>query len=371
MPFQLTTDLPAILGFEGEFGAEINSFVPFVHWLHLAGLMRGRRIRTYAGMKPFYFFLPHEQIEEMRQPRGFVHPTRRPTWMPTRDDHASLRTPFESFPDYRRHYRGRLFRSGRELLVIHNKFTPEWDGPPVNFLPLDLLAEMFAALQNRFQIIYLRPGLRGTPLGYSPDHQPDLAYGDLELLDDFPAVEAFDEIAEAVSGTMSHNEAKLRLYAEAEFHITVQGGNAHLLSLFSGGLAAIYHRAGQELRHSYASGHFAYAATPPPRWLICQDRDDLARCIPLFYDATMIDGQMMTPASHHPLLSELSPARLAQRIALPPAHGMIVPSEIDQRLVCGAFPQCHNFAEQHTVGADFGDARDPAVERDCRLVQHR
>lgn len=370
-PFRLIADLPAVLGFEGEFGAEINSFVPFIYWLHLAGLMRGRRIRTYAGMRPFYFFLPHEQIEEVRQARRFVHPAQRPGWMPTRDDHATVRTGFEVFPDYRRHYQGGLFRTGRELLVIHNKFTPEWEGAPVNFLPLDLLAEMFAALGERFQIVYLRPGLHGTPPGYSADHQPDLAYGDLALLDAFPSVKAFDDIAEAVAGSMSHNEAKLRLYAEAEFHITVQGGNAHLLSLFSGGLAAIYHRAGQELRHSYASGHFTYAATPHPCWLICQDREDLTCCIPLFRDAEMIDGHLLAPARHHPLLRKLSPARLVSRAGLAPADGMVVPPEIYQGLGRGALPQCHDLAEHHAVGADLGDARNPTVERDCGVGQHR
>ena len=322
-PFPLSAELPRVLDFEGEFGAEINSFVPFVNWLHLAGLMAGRRIRTYAGMAPFYYFLRRDQIEEAPRVRRFVPPDHRPPWLPTRDDHASVRTAFEIFPDYRAQYCGGLFRAGRELLVVHNKFTPEWDGPPVNHLPLDLLAEMFATLGERFQIVYLRPGLRGTPSGYSRDHQPDLAYGDLDVLERWPGVEVFDDIAEALSGTMPYNEAKLRLYAEAQFHVTAQGGNAHLLSLFSGGLNAIYHRAGQELRHAYARGHFAYAATPSPRWLICQDRDQLASVIPLFRETEMVDGQPHAPRRHHYLLRELSPARLAL------ADRMIVPPEID------------------------------------------
>ncbi len=364
-PFPLSADLPRVLGFEGEFGAEINSFVPFIHWLHHAELMRGRRIETYAGMRPFYFFLHPDQIEETRQARRFVHPERRPAWMPTRDDHASVRSAFELFPDYRAHYQGGLFRGGRELLIVHNKFTPEWDRPPVNFLPLDLLADIFAALSERFQIVYLRPGLRGTPPGYSRDHQPDLAYGDFELLGRSPSVEVFDDIAEALSGTMPYNEAKLRLYAEARFYITVQGGNAHLLSMFSGGLTAIYHRAGQELRHSYAHGHFSYAATPSPCWLICQNRNQLARCIPLLRDAEMIDGYPQVSPGHRTLLRELSPARLTS------TDRVVVPPEIDQPLMRGTLAQGHDLTEKHAVGADLGDARHPAIERDRRLVEHR
>jgi len=365
-PFALTADLPECLEFEGEFGAEVNSFIPFVHWLHLAGLMGGRRVRTYAGMGPFYFFLGQEQIEETSRPRRFVSPARRPGWLPTRDDHASVRTAFEAFPDYRGHYRGGLLgaAAGRELLVVHNKFTPEWDGPPVNFLPLDLLADIFGGLGKRFQIVYLRPGLRGTPPGYSADHQPDLAYGDAALLDRFPEVEAFDDIAEALSGTMSYNEAKLRLYAETRRHITVQGGNAHLLSLFSGGLVAIYHRAGQELRHAYARGHFAYAASPPPSWLICRDPGDLRQCLPLFASAEMVDGQAVAPATHADLMRALSPGSAA-------SHGVIVPPEIDQPLMDGALAHRHDLAEQHAVGADFGDLDDAAVERHGGFAEHR
>lgn len=365
-PFALTAELPECLEFEGEFGAEVNSFIPFVHWLHLAGLMGARRIRTYAGMRPFYFFLAPGQIVEAPRPRRFVPPAHRPEWLPTRDDHASVRTAFEAFPDYRGHYRGGLLGAagGAELLVVHNKFTPEWDGPPVNFLPLEVLADIFVTLGKRFQIVYIRPGLHGTPRGYSADHQPDLAYGDAALLDRFPEVEAFDDIAEALSGTMSYNEAKLRLYAETRFHITVQGGNAHLLSLFSGGLVAIYHRAGQELRHSYAQGHFSYAASPPPHWLICRDPQDLARCVPLFAGAEMVDGRLVAHAAHASVLRALAP-----RSTTP--HGMVVPAEIDQPLMRRAFAQRHDFAEQHAVRADFGDLDDAAVEHHRGFAEHR
>lgn len=363
-PFPLAAGLPSLLAFAGEFGAEVNSFLPFVHWLHLAGLMRGRRIRTYAGMRPFYFFLESGQIEEVATPRRFVHPADRPPWLPNRDDHAAARSPFEAFPDYRRQYRGGLFGGGRELLVIHNKFTPEWNGAPVNFLPRALLARLFAALQERFQIVYLRPGLRGTPAGYSADHQCDLAWDDHEVLRRFPAVEAFDDLAQAMSGSMSYNEAKLRLYAETAFHITVQGGNAHLLSLFSGGLAAIYHRAGQELRHSYAHGHFAYASRPPPRWLICRDAGDLERSLPLFREGVMVDGQLLAEPGHAKLLAALSPSALQR------PDRMIGAAVIDQPLVDGTLAHSDDLAEQHAVRADFDHAIHTAVECDRCLIEH-
>jgi hypothetical protein len=307
-PFPCVVDLPARLDFTGEFGAEINSFVPFVYWLHQAGLMQHRRIGTYRGMRPFYFFLTPDQIEERSEPRRFVFPRDRPSWLPNRDDHATRRSPFEMFPDYRRHFQDGMFDVGRPLLVIHNKVTPEWGRPPINVLPIALLDQLFSELAEDFHIVYLRPGLGGRPADYSADHQPDLSFDDLAVLRNHPRVEIFDEMAAVLAHAMPANEVKLRLYAHTYCHVTVQGGNAHLLSMFSGGVAAILHRAGRETRHSYAHGHFTYASSPPSRWLICRTDGDVQRCIPVLRSAVMVDGQMLLSPAHAATVRALAPA---------------------------------------------------------------
>jgi hypothetical protein len=306
-PFTCLVDLPARLDFAGEFGAEINSFVPFVYWLHQAGLLRNRQIRTYRGMRPFYFFLSPDQFKEHDEARRFVFPRDRPAWLPNRDDHAAQRSPFEMFPDYRAFFRDGMFNVARPLLVIHNKVTPEWGNPPINLLSIPLLDRLFTELVADFHVVYVRPGLMGSPADYSTDHQPDLPFDDLTLVRRHPRVEIFDEMTALLAEAMPSNEVKLRLYAHTAFHITVQGGNAHLLSLFSGGLAVILHRAGQELRHSYAHGHFTYAASPPPRWLICRDDADVLGCIPILRNATMVDGQALLPSAYAATLRALSP----------------------------------------------------------------
>jgi hypothetical protein len=90
-------------------------------------------------MRPFYFFLDPAQILEKSEPRTHVHPAQRPAWLPNRDDHRSRRNAFEVFPDYRARFGNRLFTADKPLLVVHNKFTQEWDRPPINFLSLELL----------------------------------------------------------------------------------------------------------------------------------------------------------------------------------------------------------------------------------------
>jgi hypothetical protein len=307
VPFRLAAELPLRLEFTGEFGAEINSFVPFIYWLHQAGLMNDRCIRTYCGMRPFYFFLSPEKVQEVNASRRFLFPEERPPWLPTRNDHLSRRSPFLMFPDYRGHFRDGMFDLNQPILVVHNKVTLEWGQKPINVLSLTLLDRLFSALQDHFHIVYVRPGLLGNPAGYSRDHQPDLPFGDLELLHAHRQVEIFDEIAAALAHHIPYNETKLRLYAHSNFHITVQGGNAHLLSLFSGGMVAILHRAGQETRHSYARGHFRYAAAPPPQWLICRSEADVESCIPLFRDAGLVEGQVVLERCHAGTMQRLSP----------------------------------------------------------------
>lgn len=300
-------DVPRRLDFAGEFGAEINSFIPFVHFLHRSGRMAGRVVTTYAGMRAFYFFLDDRQIEFRDEPRRYVPPALRPAWLPNRDDHATIRSPFEVFPDYRARFRSGMFAADRPLLVVHNKVTPEWGQAPVNMLPLDLLDRIFGMLGRWFRIVYLRPGMRGTPPGYSVDHQPDLPFDDLAVLRGHPDVVMFDELSEAFAPALSYNEVKLRLYADAHFHITVQGGNAHLLSLFKGGMVAVFHRAGQEIFHSYAHGHFSYAAAPPPLWLICRDTAALLRGVTLFPQARLSGDTVVLPTGAGAVAASLSP----------------------------------------------------------------
>lgn len=314
-------DLPRTLEFTGEFGAEVNSFLPFVYWLHVAGLMQGRDILTYAGMAPLYFFLRPGQIREKSEPRRFVWPADRPPWLPTRDDHGHRSRAFESFPDYRRRYRDDSFESSKPLLILHNKYSIEWGRGPVNYLPLDLLERLFGELGDRYQIVYLRPGILGLPAGYSPDHQPDLEFGDLALVRRFPDIWLFDELAAEIRPRASYNELKLRLYASAWCHITVQGGNAHLAALFSGALLTIFHRFGQEIRQSYCDGHFAYAAQPPPICLICRTVGQVADTIPIFRDALVQGERVLLSPDHNSCVAALSPlAQCGPDCMMPPAQ---------------------------------------------------
>lgn len=306
--FDLRADLPDVLEFDGEFGAEINSFVPFIYWLHMAGLMRKRRVLTFDGMRPFYFFLDADQIEMRTRDRLFVAPLDRPEWLPTRNDHASVPTAFEIFPDYRTHFRNTLFDSDKPLLVVHNKYTLEWHRRPMNFLALPLLDRIFSGLADRFTIIYTRGGIRGKRTDFSDDEQHSYELADYALVRRHPHVLLFEDIVAKSADRYSYNELKLMLYASSYFHITTQGGNAHLAALFSGSLIGILHRYGQEITHTYAHGHFQYASNPRPDYLICRSGEEMLLALDVFLASEVVAGRVQLPAQYADIVTAFSPA---------------------------------------------------------------
>lgn len=284
----IAEELPEILECSGEFGAELNSFVPFIHYLVQTDQFEGHRILTYRGMKPFYFFLRDDQILEKDEPRAWVSPLKRPEWLPNRDDHFSRKSSREIFPDYRAEY-ATDFGFAKPILAIHNKFSSAYLLPPLNYFKLEALDELFERYKRDFQIVFL-PSNGGNfqDRGYSPDHQKDKLLDEGSVLRRHPEVIDFHDLL--MARDMGYNELKLRLYATTRLFFTVQGGNAHMCSLFGGSIVGILHRVGQETRHSYAHGHFQYASNPPPFYFIAGSGPDFLEAARAIEDAGVTAG---------------------------------------------------------------------------------
>ncbi len=211
-------------------------------------------------------------------------PQAEPDYWPTRNDHLSTRTAFEMFPDYRSRYRNSVFVADKPLLVVHNKFTDEWGLGPVNFFSPAMLEVIFERLQDRFTIVYTRPGIKLEQRGYSRDHQPDQRLEDMAVLTRYRSVLLFEDFVSVMAHEKSYNELKLMLYANTYFHLTVQGGNAHMTSLFGGSLVGILHRLGREIEHSYRQGHFQYASNIAPLYLIARSDEMFRQAIEVMRD---------------------------------------------------------------------------------------
>ena len=282
--------LPDTLRFDGEFGEEVNSFIPYVHWLHQTGEMAGRRIDTYAGMEPFYFFLNADQINVTARKRGMVRPNTAPPHFLYPSGLYAHQAGMEWAPNYRAHYRTD-FGFTKPILVVHNKYTVEWGGIPHNYFDEATLERIFSTLKDKYQIVFFEAARASHGArGYSADRQGLLAYDDVEIAQRHPEVVIFGDLLETSKDT--YNLLKLKIFSNAHHFITVQGGNAHMCALFPGSLVGIQHIRGVERRHAYQNGIFQFLANPRPLYLVGTDAQSLQEILAAFEDCQYVGDRV-------------------------------------------------------------------------------
>ncbi len=318
-------DLPALLDYTGEFGTELITFLPFVTWASRQGWLRGRRVRSYRGMRCFYAHLDCDAVEEKPEPRHWVRPQERPAWLPIRDEDSfdGTRAPCDrhAYPDLRAMFRDVELRAPSldgtlPILVVHNKYNREWTfGRPVNFLSPAVLDEIFGLLGAQYRIVYIRHGMgRAEEDSYAPDQNRPLAgLGDEEVLARHPKVLNFDTLfAEhvAAGGEPDLNLFKNGLYARCWHFISAQGGGSYQCAYFSGALLMILHRAGIEHTWPY-HGYFRWLADPPVQLAVPMKDVQLMRGVRLFNLPRIVRGRAVVGEGRRTLLENLSPTRRA------------------------------------------------------------
>jgi hypothetical protein len=283
-----------VVEFSGEFGNEIATFLPLANWLKREGHLDGKRVRTYRGMKPFYFFLDDDQIEFKDEPRDFFkHKVR--DW-PSHSTHTAKRRYWHAPPDFRAHYAPRARRFEKPTLFVQNKFTVEWDHGPVNFIPIGDLRRLLELTTDRFQIVFSRPGAVSMGPGYSPDANAFAHYPDLEIVRRFPGALVLEEMVQAEG--RPYNEVKLEVLAGAHAFYTVQGGSAHILAAFGDALLAIIHRRGAEYPHAYAHGPYKFLAPRPPEILVARSDKDVRAITKMFADISVANDHVRIGKKH-------------------------------------------------------------------------
>jgi Methyltransferase domain len=314
---------PLTLDYEGEFGAELVLFLPYVTWLSRAGLLRQTRVVIYAGMRCFYDHLQCAELVEKHSLRQHIRVDQRLPALPVKSellyDVADL-SPFHVFPDLRKKFRqlplAYGFERAKPLLIVHNKYAIEWNRQPINHLDLDVLDRLFRELAPQFTIVYIRHGMTPAPVGYSQDDNFTLPFDDRSVLDAHPDVMSFDDVYTAYStkcGDQDVNTFKNVLYSRCHYFISSQGGGAAHMSFFSGSLLMVLHRYGREERLAYGNGPYGFVANPAPIRVICLNNDELLRGLGLFQGSSVIDGRVMITSDLQSLLHELSPWTLEKR----------------------------------------------------------
>lgn len=228
-----------IIEYTGEYGIEVEAFVPYVNHLFNSGKLKGKQILTYDGMQSYYHFLDPKLIKYKKQRRRWVPPSVR-DWLP---DHLKDEDMFfknhdiskigdiQSFqpPDYYTYYKQFKVESPKPLFIIQNKFNMEWGGPPINYIKLDTLRKTLPNICQNYKVIYIRSNNINLP-GYSPDMNElyDFSMKEKEMLrEEFPDVSLFEDML----GEYSFNELKGVLIAHAKHVLTVLGG-AHSFAVY-------------------------------------------------------------------------------------------------------------------------------------------
>jgi predicted O-methyltransferase YrrM len=293
-------ELPETLEYTGEFGPELILFLPFCEWLSRAGLLKGRRVKTYQGMRCFYDHLDCLEIVEKPEPRKYITPDKRLAVLPVKNEHSYGRpSRFHYFPDLRSKFLAKpmlpdLATEGkRPLLVVHNKYNPEWDGPPINFIDPPTLDRVFSKLKRHFTIVYIRHTRHRTDLtdGYSHDHntkRPADGLDDLSVLKRHPDVIDFEDLYakhKALGGQQDLNTFKNVLYSRCFRFISTQGGGAHHIATFSGAVLVILHKRGKETNLAYTRGCYKFLSSPAPVLTISADSEQLLHALPTFLES--------------------------------------------------------------------------------------
>jgi hypothetical protein len=316
-------DLPETLEYIGEFGAELILFLPFMHWLAGQGALQGRTIRTYRGMRSFYATLPCRAYEESDQPRAPIAAKDRPAWLPRRDElDFDGKGPSASllYPDLRSQFRTlptpELDELGKPILVIHNKYTYEWDLGPANFISTGTLEKIFDRLSDDFAIVYIRHGIRDLPQEFVEDGNKLLGkFPDLEVLGRHD-VHLFDDLYQRHidrGGALDINAFKNALYSRAHRYISVQGGGTHQLALFKGSLLTVLHRCGAEQEFAYKSGIYTFASDPAPLLATCACETELLDALALYADSAIEHDRVVLSPRSGELLSKLTADTLVER----------------------------------------------------------
>lgn len=212
-----------------EFGYELLSSVPEAYMKHLNGTLT--ETISGVGSSALYYFSPkHTEVKGLRKFRNTIMARR--FGAPYTVIHAFER-PKLTFPPYKERYQNNEYKWEKPTLCICNRYNIEWKQPPINYFSTECLDKLFEMLKPHYEIIYFAVDL--------PSHIQDENHS-MILKDTEVAAKHKVKIFQSFGGDW--NETMLKIFANCEHYITMNGGYSILASYFSG-TNIIYSKAGK------------------------------------------------------------------------------------------------------------------------------
>jgi hypothetical protein len=128
-------------------------------------------------------------------------------------------------------FRNNDYNFKKEVVVIQNKYSVEWNEKPYNFFDLSTLKNLFRVLTKKYDVVYIRPE-SSIKKGYFQDDNEILNFEDYKLIEEkFPNVFTLRNF---LNKENDFNITQFKLHSNSLKHICVSGGNACIASYFKG-----------------------------------------------------------------------------------------------------------------------------------------
>ena len=266
-----------------EFGCEVILYIPYYYYLYKNKLLFDNKIKTYKGMKPFYYFVNDNCIIEKENNRVWVPSNNRPLLINDNEHVKNFNETCWIQPPYKSIYKNNIILFEKPILVIHNKYNIEWRIDVYNFFSIDILRTIFSKLCDKYQIIYIRPSNKIIDKNFSYDHNIILDnFEDNELIENEfkDKVITYENLIKRFDYT--YNELLLMLYSNCENYISIQGGSSHFISYFYNKMIVL-HKRGSELDAGCYDGWYKNNYKEENKTLIiCKNEDEITQNLSLF-----------------------------------------------------------------------------------------
>jgi len=229
-----------------EFGYELQLVIPYAYYLHTINKLN-KTTSSKMTKELYYFSKNHFEVYEKR-----VYENPR---VPNRSPHVTHLKYTEYIPPpYKSIFMNSFYIFDKPLLIIHNKYTYEWDNPPINFIDIPTLDKIFNYCNSKYKIVYINPSASMIIRDNSNILQ---LKGESELLQKYSITlgsELYSQTKD-IYKINNFNHFQLLLHSNCERFISVQGGNCVLASYFSG-TNIIYAKKGEELNCNSYNTHY-------------------------------------------------------------------------------------------------------------------
>lgn len=248
-----------------EFASEIICSLPYVYWLHTQNMLG--KVSICNGMKPFYWFC--DNVEEKFTcrslnnsialkgiPNNWLHSSEAGNGRAGVLDYTQWKV-----PPYKQQYANDHFKKLDPFIVVNNIFNIEGGRKkPARYFDIQQLYDMFTYLTELgYSVVYKRP----NNSEFVPDqNEIDTIQNQLDIkanveglgiITDYQLVEMMPRVYNITDlnyGDWDYSTLNLKVFAQAEGFISVNGGGYQLCACFDAPMI-IYTTKGKEMRPKY------------------------------------------------------------------------------------------------------------------------